>query len=503
MAPTNIFVPGAPSIGRNRRRVSYGLGGAAIPDPAIASLLAKVQNFWTLDEASGNRADSIGGIALPPTGTPGNAAAINGNGLLPTTGNFLSVPSTAALQTGNISFTVACRFKPSGVGLNQTIVAKGNNTALATMEWGLCLLTTGQLDFDVWQSSAAQSLNATNFGVIQAGKWHDIIAWVDTTANTMNIEVNGVLTSVTKAKTPVANTGPLTVGAYANGNQIAGSAVIDDLTFSKSVWTAAERKAWRRKTYPFNVGQGIFDTGQLYNEWAASVSGTNMDILIPSKVDLSGTLVLYCHGSGELANVWVTDSLKAGVRDTLMGDGHIIAASLAGGNLWGNDTANTHYVNLVNQVTSRFNVTRIVAIFQSMGGTSGFKIVADNLIPNIKGVYCIYPVCNLANLYGNASFTSAIQSAYGIPGSGTYATQTAGHDPVLFTTTQLQNFTMPMRFTASYGDTVVPRPQNTDQFQPLISPYAKESGIITTTGDHGDASNFIPSDVKAFIDRCF
>jgi pimeloyl-ACP methyl ester carboxylesterase len=484
------------------KQALIGVPGTTVAvDPAIATLVAKIQNFWTLDEASGNRADSVGGIALPPTNTPGSAASVNGNGLLPTTLNFLSVPNTAALQTGNISFTVACRFKPSGVGLNQTIVAKGTNTVTTTMEWGLCLLASGQLDFDVWQASAAQSLNATNFGVVKAGKWHDIIAWVDTTANTMNIEVNGILTSVTKTKTPAANTGVFTVGAYANGNQIAGSAVIDDLTFSKSVWTAAERKAWRRKTYPFNTGKSIFDTGQTYNQWTATVSGTVMDIVIPTKVDLSGTLVLYCHGSGELSDVWETDSVKAAVRDTLLGDGHIIATSLAGGNLWGNDVANTHYVNLVNEVKNRFNVTRVVAIFQSMGGTSGLKIIADNLIPNIKGAYCIYPVCNLANMYGT-SYAAQIAAAYGIPGTGDYATQTAGHDPMLFTTTQLQRFIMPMRFTHSYADTVVARAQNTDLFKPIIAPYAPESGIVTTTGDHGDASNFIPADVKAFFDRC-
>jgi hypothetical protein len=141
-------------------------------------------------------------------------------------------------------------------------------------------------------------------------------------------------------------------------------------------------------------------------------------------------------------------------------------------------------------------------IAQSMGGSSGFKIVADNLIPNIKGLYCIYPVSNLANMYGNASYTTAIQTAYGIPGTGTYATQTAGHDPVLFTSAQLQRFTMPVRFTHSYADTVVPRAQHTDIFQPLIAPYAPESGIITSTGDHGDPSNFIPSDVVSFFSRC-
>jgi hypothetical protein len=499
MAPTNIFVPGAPAIGRNKRRVSYGLGASV--DPNIASLAAKISSFWTMDEASGNRADSVGGFTLTQVGTVGQTTGINGSAAVISTGNYFGTVSTAAVQTGNIDFTVALRVYPTTTTGPKTIAAKGISTSTSTIEWGVVINASGLFEFNLWQAGSAQVLAATTFGAPTANQWYDVICWVDTTANTINIEVNGIGNSATKTKTPVAGTAALGIGAYGNGNSnIFG--YLDDVTFSKAKWTAGERKVWRSATYPFTTTRGIYESGQLYTSWQQPVSGTNMDILIPTKRDLSGTMVLYCHGSGEVANVWETDSLKAGIRDALLNAGHILCASLAGGNLWGNDASNTHYVNLYNQVTSRFTINRVLMIAQSMGGSSGFKIVADNLIPNIKGLYCIYPVSNLANMYGNASYTTAIQTAYGIPGTGTYATQTAGHDPVLFTSAQLQRFTMPVRFTHSYADTVVPRAQHTDIFQPLIAPYAPESGIITSTGDHGDPSNFIPSDVVSFFSRC-
>lgn len=485
------------------------LGGvnAVTPDPAIATLAAKVQNFWTLDEASGTRADSVGSQTLTLTGAPGSSAAVNGNGAVFSTGNYMAAANNAALQTGNIDFTIACRIFAPTIGANITIAAKGNNSSLATMEWGLILLASGVLDFDIWQASAAQSLNASNMGVIQASKWYDVIAWVDKTAGTMNIEVNGVLNSVAKTKTPAASTGNFTVGAYQSGAQVFTSGIIDDLTFSKSVWTAAERKAWRRKTYPFNVGRSIFDTGQLYTDWGAAISGTTGNVLIPTKVGMSGTVVLYTHGAGETYDAWLTDPLKAGIRDQLLTDGHILCASAAHGDNWGNAAAITDYVNLYNNVTGRFTITRVVGLFQSMGGAAGLYMIQNASIP-FRCAYHIYPVCSLTAEFNNNNGTpgypgaaASIRAAYGIASDGSnFASLTAGHDPVRDFSGA--NFTIPVRFTSSPSDTVVPKVSNTDAWRTIITPYATtENSLMVTSGEHGDASNFMPSDVKAFFDR--
>ncbi len=62
---------------------------------------------------------------------------------------------------------------------------------------------------------------------------------------------------------------------------------------------------------------------------------------------------------------------------------------------------------------------------------------------------------------------------------------------------------IPMRFYASYSDTVVNRTANTDAFVTHVSAVVPESTVITCTGDHGDPSHFQPSDVSAFLARCF
>lgn len=59
-----------------------------------------------------------------------------------------------------------------------------------------------------------------------------------------------------------------------------------------------------------------------------------------------------------------------------------------------------------------------------------------------------------------------------------------------------------LRYTHSSGDTVVVKTTNTDAMRTLVSAYATESALVTTTGDHGDSSNYDSADMIAFFDRC-
>jgi hypothetical protein len=60
-----------------------------------------------------------------------------------------------------------------------------------------------------------------------------------------------------------------------------------------------------------------------------------------------------------------------------------------------------------------------------------------------------------------------------------------------------------MRFYASGSDTVVGKAQNTDVTKAIVNTYCRESTVIATTGNHGDPSNFVPSEYVAFAARCF
>jgi hypothetical protein len=67
-------------------------------------------------------------------------------------------------------------------------------------------------------------------------------------------------------------------------------------------------------------------------------------------------------------------------------------------------------------------------------------------------------------------------------------------DPELFTGKRL-------RFIHSPADTIVTKADNTDDFRTRISPYAEEYGLIVSSGEHGDASSFQPTDVVNYFTR--
>lgn len=245
---------------------------------------------------------------------------------------------------------------------------------------------------------------------------------------------------------------------------------------------------------------------QTFNTTSVAIGGQNTNYLVPTEAP-SGTWVDYFHGAGEVETSWTTDTLKIGIREALLALGHLLSASAAAGDNWGNAAGQAAYVAQYADAISRFSISKTVGFSQSMGGLCGLLAIANSpagaAVP-LRGWYGIFPACNLAEEY-SLSFTAAINTAYNIPGGGTYAAQTEGHDPVLLTGNP---YALRMRFTGSASDVTVPVAQNAVQMQTLVSPFALESYLLNTIGVHGDASNFIVGptpgqcDMANFIGRC-
>jgi len=460
------------------------------------NLLAGLSSFWAMEEASGNRADSHGSNTLAAVGNPGLADGVHGDAVVLSSGNYLRCNSSASLQSGNISFTIAARVYFTTLSAQKVVAAKGASTDLNSVEYGLTTVLYQSnviFGFDIWQGGTVQSITSTSFGYLAAETWYDVIAWVDVQAGTINIEVNGVLNSAAKTKTPVAGSAGFSVGAYYNGTAPAPIRV-DDLGFWQRKLSATERARWRSYTYPFDGSEAA----AFYSRVDLTVSGQAAMYLLPT-VEQSGTLVIYHHGVGETKSAWLDDALKYGVCKALLQQGHILAGSTAHGNNWGIQLSITDYINLYNDAAARYAISKVVFLSQSMGGLSGLLCVADGTIP-VAGWYGIYPVCNLKNMYDAGTFTAVIRSEYGIAADDSdYDARTAGHDPVLLSGAL---FTIPMRFTASASDTVVNKTANADSMSTLVAATTPEEAVVVCSGDHGDASHFQPGDVVAFFDRC-
>lgn len=213
-------------------------------------------------------------------------------------------------------------------------------------------------------------------------------------------------------------------------------------------------------------------------------------------------LVIYHHGSSESLSS-INNEDKAEVVEALIAAGYRILSCDASGNNWGSAAAIQDYKDAYEIWDGIININKVVFLGQSMGGMTGLLSLVDAYwegIPTpVQGFYGIYPACNLANVYANG-FQTAIDAAYDIPGGGDYATQTAGHDPVLISSSEYAG--KRLRFTASYSDGLIDRTENSDAMSTHVSGDATEYEVVTHTGVHGDPSAFLPSDIVAFFGRC-
>ena len=133
----------------------------------------------------------------------------------------------------------------------------------------------------------------------------------------------------------------------------------------------------------------------------------------------------------------------------------------------------------------------------SMGGLSGLQLfIQDTQFDKFIG---IYPMCNLGYSFTITSplnFKSEIKTAYGFSNDADYSASTAGHDPMLLSSSLLNN--RKMLFVASEADTYVNKDNNTDAFITAFSGYA-DITLETATGNHGDVSHFDADRDIAFL----
>jgi acetyl esterase/lipase len=233
-----------------------------------------------------------------------------------------------------------------------------------------------------------------------------------------------------------------------------------------------------------------------------SAADQTVRVALPAGYDsrIPAPVVLYAHGSGQTATAPTTDG--GGVNyASLAANGFIVASSDQHGINWGSQAGADDLVALYRYVIARHAIGPVLLYGQSMGGLSSLQTLAGRRIPGIAGWLGIYPATNLRAMFDGGTYTQQIKNAHGIAQDGSdYATKTAGRDPQLMDAGAFRG--VPMRFYASPGDTQVPKASNTDLFAAKVAPLAPEATVVTTTGDHGDASNFQPADMLAFFQRC-
>jgi hypothetical protein len=219
------------------------------------ALTTSLISYWELEEASGTRNDSHStnhltdnNTVLSAAGKVGNAADFERDN-----GEFLDRADNAALSTGNIDFTVCAWIKLESLsgGLKQTIVAKGDGS---NAEYVLRTTTDDKGEFFVYGSAAFGNsgvITASTFGTLSTGTWYFFVAWHDSVADTLNIQINnGTPESTSHTLGVFDSTAHFQIGSYSDFNE-AFDGLIDQVGFWKRVLTAPER------TSLYNSGNGL------------------------------------------------------------------------------------------------------------------------------------------------------------------------------------------------------------------------------------------------------
>lgn len=209
--------------------------------------------FWELEEASGTREDahSTNDLAdnntvTSATGKVGTAADFEASNA-----ESLSIAGNAALQAGDIDFTIAAWVNLESKDANSGIVVKDSPT---DGEYYIrYVLSSDRLNFIVYGTSAFGSLNevgADTLGSPSVSTWYFVVAWHDATANTINIQVNnGTVDSHAHSAGIHSGTGSFKLGANSFAQYHDG--LVDQVGIWKRVLTSQER------TDLYNSGNGL------------------------------------------------------------------------------------------------------------------------------------------------------------------------------------------------------------------------------------------------------
>jgi hypothetical protein len=239
------------------------------------------------------------------------------------------------------------------------------------------------------------------------------------------------------------------------------------------------------------------------------VNGVNTIAHLPANYNptVKNKCVIFFHGSGGSAkDLWLYTSENSLLTGLLNAGYVVIASDYTSNKCWGNPQSQTDIDNLITQYKKYLNIEdKFYLLLESMGGITGFNAIAhcQNLnIYNVNAIVGIYPTANLEALYNNGTGSLApdIATAYGITDSSQFQTKTSGYDPL--NDNDGKGFArIPMLFWSSYGDTVVPRISNSDAWSAKMNGLGGNVVVNTSTGNHGDTSNFVPSAVVDFFNK--
>jgi hypothetical protein len=301
------------------------------------SLTQSLSGYWTLDEASGGRADSTGlnNLSLVGSSVGSSATSINGNSALFTgTAGASSLQSTTfGGQTGS-GFSFSCWIRPTVI---PTVGANANGSGCIlrfggpsdTYRLALYVSDTNRISFLI--NEALQGSPQTFFTGAAINNWYHVVVSIDPSGSTLSrLYVNNAVVSTFNSNQWNLNFLGMIVGANATSGatQYNYSGIVDELAcWNRPITQTEVSTLWNNREgyvlanpYYAHATATLSTQAASYNGGSAIVTPTV--ITVPS--GLSNT-VTYTDSGGNavsgvpqnvgnyFANISITDSRYTGV----------------------------------------------------------------------------------------------------------------------------------------------------------------------------------------------
>lgn len=198
--------------------LGYGyISGAVATGPLLSSVSPTA--YWRMDEASGSRASMVGGYTLTErTGSTFGVVGLRDTAACFTrsASNCLSITASQLMPTQYQSFAVNCWAKPTTTEAVNRIFRCGSALAgAANYMWILDYAAASQFIVHLSNGIAYASASVVTAGA--SGIWHHVVAWYDTAASAVYLQVNNGTTASAAAASGV-NQGITSPSLWAGAN---------------------------------------------------------------------------------------------------------------------------------------------------------------------------------------------------------------------------------------------------------------------------------------------
>lgn len=228
------------------------------------ALYTNMVGYWSLDETSGTRLDSLGVSHLADKNTVANNTGVLGNAaqFLRANSERLTIADSATLSVSDIDFYMwGWVYATDDDGNTHCIVSKGGSSGdrafALQLDWG-----DNRFEFTVWNSSDVSTVVNSSV-TVSTNTWYFVEAWHNAASNIIGVAVNGTDTTAAHTTGVKNDTSQFTIGALGFTNYLTGR--VDEVGFLKNYIPDSTRRTWLRNsgagrtfTEIYNYGVGAF-----------------------------------------------------------------------------------------------------------------------------------------------------------------------------------------------------------------------------------------------------